>query len=137
MGRTRTDPTHRQAVGARLRTVLDELGCALGDVASAMGYRDGTTLSAARSGRVLLEPGRLVRLARWSADQGKPLDLHWLLTGEGAPWRVPAPHSDSWLTSERLEALRVLARGVRSLPEHPTRVKSPLAREPRSAKRKG
>ena len=110
MARTRGNANHRQAVATRLDWVLDALGCPLHDVADALGYRDSSTLSAARRGRSVLEASRLAQLARWCEGHGRPLDLHWLLTGDGTPWRGIA--HEGWLTPERLAALQVLARGL-------------------------
>lgn len=77
-----------------------------------MGYRDTSTLRAALKGASNIDPSRLGRLAVWSATEGKPLDLHWLLTGTGSPWRSKPQSKTLWLTQERADAIRVLAEGL-------------------------
>ena len=132
MARTSGDPDHRQAVAKRLDWVLEALGCPLQDVANGLGYRDSSTLSAARRGRSVLESSRLEQLARWCERRGHPLDLHWLLTGDGSPWRGTL--HDGWLTPERVAALQVLARGLEGCsPPH----RSPKAAPRRTSNRSG
>lgn len=115
MARTANDPIYRQGFAQRLRQVIESQPAGLGEIALALGYSDDTTLRAAMAARSHLDLDRLARLAGWAQEKGNPIDLHWLLTGT-AKKAADAISAANWLTPERIQALRVLAESIPSLP---------------------
>lgn len=120
MSRGPRDEAYRRAFGERLRRLIEvEVKASLSEVAKALGYQDGSTLRSAMAGRCGLDLDRLASLASWSKSRGIPVNLHWLLVGEGRPilmGRSSGQGKGSWLTSELHEALLVIADAVPNLP---------------------
>lgn len=125
MSRTRRDAAGREAFGQRLQRVIDqELGTTHTEMARALGYHDSSTIRAAVSGRCGLDADRLVLLAKWSRSLGKPINLHWLLTGEASPQlppdnQGPADSLTGWLTPARHQAFTVIADSLRHVLKRP------------------
>lgn len=120
MSRGPRDEAYRYAFGERLRRLIEvEIKASLSEVAKALSYQDASTLRAAIAGRCGLDLDRLATLATWSKSRGMPVNLHWLLVGEGGPIlteKSSAQKRGSWLTSELHEALLVIADAVPNLP---------------------
>lgn len=118
MSRGPRDEAYRRSFGDRLRRLIEvELRVPIAEAARHLGYQDGSTLRAAMAGRCGLDLDRLAALALWSKAQGVPVNLHWLLVGEGLPIQpISAGKSNGWLTPELREALVVIAGAVPSLP---------------------
>lgn len=122
MSRTAHDPAYREAFAGRLRKVLDAQPVGLPELAATLGYKDDTTLRAAIAARSQLDLDRLAKLAAWAQSDGHPIDLHWLLTGTLATADTTNAMA-SWLTPERIRALKLLAEAAPSLPEQGAQVR--------------
>lgn len=120
MSRAPRDGTYRAAFGTRLRQLIDvELKTSLNDIADALGYKDGSTLRSAMAGRCGLDLDKLATLAAWSRHQGMPVNLHWLLVGDGEPILKeiqPSSTTAGWMAPELQEALFVIADAAQSIP---------------------
>lgn len=123
MSRAPRDGTYRAAFGARLRQLIDlELKASLNDIADALGYRDASTLRSAMTGRCGLDLDKLATLAAWSRHKGMPVNLHWLLAGDGEPIlkeNQPSSTTAGWMTPALQEALSVIADAAQSIPRTP------------------
>lgn len=123
MSRTPRDPLGRRAFGQRLRRLIhQELEVSAGDVAQAMGYRDASTVRAALTGKSGIDADRLIALAKWSQQQGKPINLHWLLTGEASPLFPVKGASNllpAWVTPAHHQAFSLIADSIRQALEQP------------------
>lgn len=114
VSRNRRDKSFRLEFGHRLKKLIeDELKVSVGDIASALNYHDASTLRSAMAGRCGLDLERLALLASWSKARGTPVNLHWLLVGEGLALPVGVSGFESnWLSAEVYHALTVIARAV-------------------------
>lgn len=119
MSRTPRDEAYAVAFGKRLAQVLSQLDIPISRLGRDLGYRDGSTLHAALSGRCVLDVERLVKLSAWCRARGCALNLHWLLTGEAVKVAESShvPALSGWLTPERRAAIGLLADGVADLPQ--------------------
>lgn len=58
----------------------------LASVSSALEYSNGSTVTRIKRGTVIPDPLRLARFAaRLGEKNGRTINLHWVLTGEGMP----------------------------------------------------
>ena len=119
MSRGPRDSTYRRVFGERLRQLIEvEIQVPLSEMAVALGYQDVSTLRSAMAGRCGLDLDRLATLSAWTKKRNTPVNLHWLLAGEGSPLleqTVFVPQVSSWLTPELHQALKVIADVVPSL----------------------
>jgi hypothetical protein len=75
-------------IAARLFEALENhLKLDAAAAAKALGYAGTSMLSNVRSGRALPDPARLKLLGELCTPTGRHVDLHWILTGEGAALR--------------------------------------------------
>lgn len=74
---------------ARLGAVFDLSGMRDADLSQRLGYSNATTLSAMRRGDVFPDVERLATLGRMVLPGGACPNLHWILTGAGAPFLPP------------------------------------------------
>lgn len=111
MSRSHRDKSSRQAFSDRLKKLIEgELKASVGEVASALGYQDPSTLRSAMAGRCGVDLNRLTLLASWSKKNGTPVNLHWLLTGDGSPLLQQRSELDrNVLSDEVYQALRVIS----------------------------
>lgn len=119
MSRKARDENFAGAFSERLTQVLGQLDVPISQLGRELGYRDGSTLHSAASGRCVLDVERLVKLSEWCRSRNFDLDLHWLLTGETTPV-ANGNHDDwisGWLTPKRQSALRTLADAVKEMPK--------------------
>lgn len=89
-------------IGRRIVSALqDDLGLSMKEAGQALGYANPSPLYSFRNGKALPDPARLAAFVR---EQGKVtgsvLNLHWVLTGCGAPF-IEAPS----VSSEQRSAL--------------------------------
>lgn len=119
MSRGQRDSGFRRAFGNRLKRLIDtELKVPVAEVAAALGYQDPSTLRSAMTGRCGVDLDRLALLASWSKARGTPVNLHWLLAGEGfALVRSQPKRRDNWLTPELHQALLVVIKALPALPD--------------------
>jgi hypothetical protein len=75
-------------IGRRIVSALqDDLGLSMKEAGQALGYANPSPLYSFRYGKALPDPARLAAFAREQAKGlGKVLNLHWVLTGHGAPF---------------------------------------------------
>lgn len=58
-------------------------------------------------------------LASWPIARGTPVNLHWLIAGEGFALVQSQPkHGDNWLMPEIYQALLMVAKDLPALPDH-------------------
>jgi hypothetical protein len=108
MPREKRNPVQVAAIARRITECLDKhLRLSVSDAAVALGYSNRTMLDHVRGGQALLDPLRLVKLARLRSVSGNHVDLHWVLTGEGMPLRKGRPRS---LAQVKTEMKRVISR---------------------------
>lgn len=119
MSRGQRDSGFRRAFGNRLKRLIDtELKVPVAEVAAALGYQDPSTLRSAMTGRCGVDLDRLALLASWSKARGTPVNLHWLLAGEGFALVKSQPeHGENWLTPEIHQALLMVAKALPALPD--------------------
>jgi len=88
MARTQRPNTRDvRQIGARLiEALLKTFGLTMTEAARKLGYANATTLHKIRRGSALPDPERLAAFARdQSINSRQTLNLHWVLTGQGAP----------------------------------------------------
>lgn len=96
----------RSALAARLTEAIDRhLGVSVRVLARRLGYANPTTIYAARRGTAFLDAERIARLATVETQGGEVIDLHWLITGQGTPLRVPGRREGQKAMRRRLIAL--------------------------------
>src|SRR5579859_759203 len=89
MRRKRSQRVMRE-IGSRLCEALnEELHLSDGAASRLLGYSSRSMLSNVRAGRTLPDVTRLWMLSELRTRPGKQVDLHWILTGEGARLRNP------------------------------------------------
>lgn len=100
------------------RLIDTDLNLPVAEVAAALGYQDPSTLRSAMAGRCGGDLDRLALLASWSKARGTPVNLHWLLVGEGFALIKPQSKlGDNWLTPEIHQALLVVTKALPALPD--------------------
>jgi hypothetical protein len=75
-------------IGRRIVDALkDDLGLSMKEAAQALGYANPSPLYSFRDGKALPDPARLAAFVKEQARAtGRALNLHWVLTGDGAPF---------------------------------------------------
>jgi hypothetical protein len=69
-----------------LSTLQDNFEMSLATISSALEYSNGSTVTRIKRGTVIPDPLRLARFAaRLGEENGRTINLHWVLTGEGMP----------------------------------------------------
>ena len=79
----------RKVAGRLCEALESHLRLSDAEASRVLGYSSTSMLSNVRTGITLPDPERLLRLSALRTPSGQQVDLHWLLTGEGAALREP------------------------------------------------
>jgi hypothetical protein len=90
----------------RLTVVMDMAGMTDAELSEHLGYSNATTLSGVRRGTTFPDVERLAMLGEMVFMNCGCPNLHWMLTGAGAPFIPPEPQH----ASRALDSLNEVAR---------------------------
>ena len=83
MTRIKKDHQIRREMCCRFVLAMEELGMTAAEISRALGYANATTIAKVQKGESFVDVERLQLLAQLRTTDGRHIDLHWLIAGEG------------------------------------------------------
>lgn len=82
MARPKKDNRIREDMCARFVSAMGQLGLTASETARALGYANATTIAKVQRGEAFVDVERLYLLAQMTTEDGRQIDMNWLICGK-------------------------------------------------------